>query len=363
MADARQDSSATSAAIRTRLSVEEDKVRKKPNHRVILVLSIILLILVALTALGMGRIHVPPFDAAKILLSKVFAITQTWDQSWEIAIITVRLPRICAAMLVGAGLAVSGACYQTVFRNPLVSPDILGASGGAGLGAALAFLLGFTGQVVQAFAFCGALLAVALTYLLAKTYRRESSLMLVLSGIIVGAFFSSALSFIKSVADTEDVLPNIVYWLMGSLQNTFFRHIEPILIPMGISFVVLLAISWKLNVLGLGENEAKSLGINIKRMRLVVIFFATVLTASAVCVSGTIGWVGLVIPHMARFVVGADVKKMLPVAMVMGAIFMLIVDTVARTITFYEVSLGILTGLIGAPVFALLLYREKERVR
>ena len=355
------ESEKNAASIRTRQSTDDGNPRKL-NHRIALIICIILVIIAGLIALGMGRIHIPPFDVAKILLSQILPIEQTWDQSWETAIVTVRLPRICAAMLVGAGLAVSGACYQTVFRNPLVSPDILGASGGAGLGAALAFLLGFTGQVVQAFAFAGALLAVALTYLLAKTYRRESSLMLVLSGIIVGAFFSSALSFIKSVADTEDVLPNIVYWLMGSLQNTFFRHLEPIVIPMAISFVVLLAISWKLNVLGLGENEAKSLGINIKRMRLAVIFFATVLTASSVCVSGTIGWVGLVIPHMARFIVGADVKKMLPVAMTMGAVFMVVVDTVARTITFYEVSLGILTGLIGAPVFALLLYREKERV-
>ena len=188
-------------------------------------------------------------------------------------------------------------------------------------------------------------------------------MILVLAGIIVSSFFSSGLAFVKSVADTEDVLPAITYWLMGSLANTFFRHLQPVLLPMLVSFVGLFALSWKMNVLALDEAEAKSLGINLLRMRGIVILFATLLTASCVCIAGTIGWVGLVIPHIARLIVGANSRKMMPIAVLLGGLFMMIVDTLARTITYYEISLGILTGIVGAPVFALLLLRERARLQ
>ncbi len=320
------------------------------------------LLLVFLVSLGLGRVQVPPVYVAKILLGQIFPIVPDWLEDWELVVLTVRLPRLVAATLVGGGLAMAGGCYQTVFRNSLVSPDILGASNGAGLGAALALLYGLSGQMVQAAAFFGSILAVGLTYFIAKIYRRESAMILVLSGIIVSSFFSSGLAFVKSVADTEDVLPAITYWLMGSLANTFFRHLQPVILPMLVSFGALLAVSWKLNVLALHESEAKSLGVNLFRMRVVVILFATLLTASCVCIAGTIGWVGLVIPHISRLLVGADSRKMLPVSLLLGGIFMILVDTLARTITYYEVSLGILTGLVGAPVFAVLLLRERTRL-
>ena len=245
-------------------------------------------------------------------------------------ILEVRLPRILGALLVGASLAVAGAAYQGIFRNPLVSPDLLGVSSGACIGAAAAILAGWGAFGVQGAAFAGGLGAVACTVTIPKLLKRDSTITLVLSGIIVGGFCGSILGLVKYLADPETQLPEIVYWQMGSLAKVDYGALASIAPVMVVSMTAVLVMRWRINVLSLGDHEAKALGVNLKVERGVVIFFATLLTASAVSLAGTIGWVGLVIPHLARFVVGPNASRSIPVACLMAAGFMLVVDTLAR---------------------------------
>jgi iron complex transport system permease protein len=281
-----------------------------------------------------------------------------WTAAEESVIYQVRLPRVIAAVIVGAGLSMAGAAYQGLFKNPLVSPDILGVSSGAGFGAALAILLSWNLAMVQLSAFCFGILAVTVTYLLSRIYRTTPTLILVLSGIIVAAFFSALISLTKYVADPYEKLPAITFWLMGSLSSVRYSDIVMVIPPFIVATGILLLIRWRINLLAVGDDEARTLGIDTRRMAQVIILCSTLITASAVCIAGIIGWVGLVVPHLGRMLVGPDYTKLLPVCLLLGACYMLIIDDLARMLTNAEIPLGILTAIIGAPFFAYLLSRK-----
>lgn len=276
------------------------------------------------------------------------------ETNLETVIFNIRLPRIFAAMLVGAALSTAGAAYQGMFKNPLVSPDILGASAGAGFGACLAIFFSRSGFVIQVSAFLFGLLAVLLAYLINVKLDYDPTLGLVLGGILVSTLFSSGTGAIKYFADANDKLPAITFWLMGSLSSIDKRDLLMASIPMLIGFSTLHLIRWKLNVLAFGEEEARTLGIHTRRLRLITIIASTLVTAASVSISGMVGWIGLVIPHLARAIVGPNYKTLLPVSFILGATYLLLVDDLARVLGSVEVPLGILTSLIGVPFFILI---------
>ncbi len=273
----------------------------------------------------------------------------------------VRFPRVLAAVLGGAALAGAGAAYQTLFRNPLVSPDILGVSTGAGLGAVAGIFLSLPVIGIQLAAFAVGLVTVGLVYAIAATVRgRDPILVLVLAGVVVGSLAGAAISLLKILADPYDQLPAIVFWLLGSFSAIRKGEVWTALPMVLVGLLPLLALRWRINVLSLGDEEAKALGVEVGRLRLAVIAAATLMTASVVAISGVIGWVGLVIPHIARMAVGPSFDRLLPTAMLMGASYLLLVDTLARTVARIEVPIGILTAIIGAPFFLWLLAKGRE---
>lgn len=273
----------------------------------------------------------------------------------------IRLPRVFAAVIVGAALAAAGAAYQGLFRNPLVSPDILGVSTGAGLGAVLGIFLSLPVAAIQLSAFVIGLATVALVYAIAAMVRgREPILVLVLAGVVVGSLAGAAISLLKILADPYDQLPAIVFWLLGSLSSIRSGDVASSAPLVVAALVPLVLLRWRINVLSLGDEEAKSLGVEAGRLRFIVIAAATLMTASVVAVSGVIGWVGLVIPHLARMIVGPNFNRLLPTSMLIGGGYLLIVDTLARTIAPIEIPLGILTAIVGAPFFLWLLARGRD---
>lgn len=305
-------------------------------------------------------------DSASSLLSTLTghqvllpSFEQTWGASEETVVFRIRLPRVIAAMLVGGGLSIAGASFQGLFKNPLVSPDILGVSAGAGFGAAIGILLSGNPMVIQISAFFFGILAVAVAYGIGRTVGKSSTLVLVLGGIIVGSLFSAFISLTKYVADPYDTLPAIVFWLMGSLSAVANTDIAAVAPPILLGSICLFLVRWRINLLAVGEEEARALGVDTKKMTALLVIASTIVTASAVCISGIIGWVGLVVPHIGRMLVGPDFRKLIPVSAVLGASFLLVVDDIARTLTATEIPLGILTALIGAPFFAYLLTRKK----
>lgn len=321
---------------------------------------LVLLVLFALVALCVGRFQVHPLQAVRIIVSPFVNEPITWTSNEYSVIMNVRVPRVISAILVGAALAISGASYQAVFRNPLVSPDILGVSAGACVGAAAAILLNFTSWYIQIFAFVGGIIAVLITVGIPQLMRKSSNIVMVLSGIIVGGFMSSVIGLLKYVADTDTQLPEIVYWQLGSIAKVNMETLQ-FTAPVLVLFIALLLLfRWRLNLLALGEAEAKTLGVHLTLERGFVIVASTILTASAVSVSGTIGWIGLIIPHVSRRIVGSDNKRLLPITIVVAAIFMLIVDTIARSVCSLEIPLSILTGFIGAPIFGYLLVHQRR---
>ncbi len=311
------------------------------------------MLLGVLISLSLGRMHIPLENVMNTLLgNNPNAVENN-------VILILRLPRILTALLVGAGLAIAGVTYQGVFKNPLVSPDILGVSEGACIGASVAILFGLGSFSIQILAFIGGVVAVSLTMLVPLLMRRDSMIILVLSGIIVGGFMGASLGLIKYLADPETQLADIVYWSMGSLTKSNFKNLTAFSPVMIITALVLLLLRWRINLLSLGEQQAKLIGVNIKMERNLMILCSTLLTASAVCLSGTIGWIGLVIPHLARLLIGDDNIKTLPLAALIGAIFLLLIDTLARNLYTEEIPLGILTGFIGAPFFAWVLVKQR----
>ncbi len=316
----------------------------------------------AVLSLAYGRFDLSPSTVVDILLSRIIDIEPYWSRSAELVVLNVRGPRIVAAMLVGAALAVAGASYQTLFQNPLAAPDILGVSAGAGFGASLGIILGLAQFGVQALAFGFGLFAVFLCFVLGTSISRHSTVMLVLAGIVVAALFNALLSFLKIVADPVDVLPVIMFWLLGGLNRVTANEIPLTLILVSLSIAVIVAIRWDVTVLSGGQDEAKSMGINAIRTQFVLVLAATLMTASAVAVAGTVGWVGLIMPHIGRLLAGGGFHRMLPATALLGAFFLLIVDNVCRSAASMELPLSIVTALIGAPLFALLLFRERTRL-
>ena len=309
----------------------------------------------------MGRYGVPLGQVVRILLSGVIPLEQTWTDNMAIAVLNVRLPRILLACLVGCGLSAAGTGYQTVFQNPMAAPDILGASSGACFGAALAILTGQGAVMITVFAFLASLLSVALVYLVGNHTRGNRVVNLLLAGIMVGSLFSACTSYIKLVADPTNQLPQITYWLMGSLSGTRMGTVRFAAVCMAVGLVPLLLLRWRMNLLTLSPDEARAMGVHTDRLRLAVILSSTVLTAAAVSVSGMIGWVGLVIPHLSRRIVGSDCRRLMPMACLFGAAFLLLVDNMARCLTATEIPIGILTAFVGAPFFIYLMVRGGDR--
>ena len=340
-----------------------DNITKRlPVHLMNLLFFIILLVL-AVWCMCVGKYPVTPLESLRIVFGNITGKSGEWDLITENVVMGLRLPRVLASVIVGGSLAASGSVYQGIFRNPLVSPDFLGVSSGACIGAAIAILMALGSAFIQLFAFIGGLVAVTLTLTIPRLLRSNSNIMLVLSGIIVGGLMSSIMGYIKYVSDPETQLAAITYWEMGSFSYIRLDALLLIMPTIVIPFIVLLRISWWIDVLSLGESEAKSLGANVGRMRVLAIVCATLLTASSVCISGTIRWVGLVLPHFGRMIVGPNNTKLLPTAFLIGGIFMLMVDTATRTIAPIEMPISILTGLIGAPFYAWLLYRQRARLQ
>ncbi len=327
------------------------------------VLLVIALFAVVILSLALGRFQVPFDQVLSILVGQAFPIEQTWTDAMENVVINVRLPRVIAGILVGTALAVSGATYQGIFKNPLVSPDLLGVSAGACVGASISILLHAGNLMTQLLALVFGLFAVFLATRIPKLLRNESILMLILAGVVVAGFMNAVFGIMKYVADPDEELASIVYWTMGSfvgIDRTMLIALIPVII---IALVVLLLLRWRINILSLGDSEASSLGVNVTVMRGVCIFFSTLLTACAVCLSGTIGWVGLITPHFARLMVGEDNRHVLPAALLTGAIMMIAVDWIARNLTGSEIPLSIITGFVGAPVFVVLLIAQRKTIR
>ena len=329
-------------------------------RRGIFPLLVVALVAALIVALAVGPF---PLTLADVMhaASRAFGGETGTPTAGEIVFGRVRLPRVCAGMLVGAALAGAGATYQTLFRNPLVSPDILGVASGAGLGAVLGILLSLPVAAIQALAFAGGLATVALVYLIAAALRgHDRTLVLVLGGVVVGALAGACISLVKILADPYDQLPAITFWLLGSLAGVKLDDLAVAAPLVIVGLVPLVLYRWRIGVLSLGDDEARSLGVDVRRLRGGVIAAATLMTASVVAISGVIGWIGLMIPHIARMLVGPNFARLLPAAMLLGAAFMLVVDTVARSIARVETPLGILTAVLGAPFFLWLLARGRQ---
>lgn len=337
------------------------KTASVTSERIKVSTMIVVLAVLVFVSFLIGRYPLSPGMALRMFVGKALHLPQVWTDDMEAVLFRIRLPRIVAAMMVGAALSTSGAAYQGMFRNPLVSPDILGVSAGASFGAALAILLSWGIIGIQAAAFGFGLLAVMVTYLVSTrlSKNRDTVLVMILTGVIVGTLFSSFVSLIKYMADPTSKLPAITFWLMGSLASVSSHDVRMALIPILLGLIPLVLLRWKLNVMSFGDEEAKTLGINTGVLRFVVIICATLMTASAVSISGVVGLVGLIVPHLARLLVGPNYKVLLPVSILMGCMFLLGVDDLARAMYSVEIPLGIITSIIGAPIFLYLLLNNR----
>ncbi|MDR1971550.1 MAG: iron ABC transporter permease [Treponema sp.] len=328
---------------------------KLPYNRVSKILLLVLPLAAALACIGIGRYSISIGESFTVLWSTFTgAAARVSPQAYSV-IMRIRLPRILLAILCGGGLAVSGAAFQALFTNPLATPDTLGVAAGTSFGAALALLLKLPALGVQFVALVFGLLAVSLSYSISRIRGKTTIIMIVLSGIIISSMFDALVSLIKYVADPEDQLPAITYWLMGSLARVSYEGlaIGAPLIAAGAAFIF--ALRWKLNILSLNEDEARSMGVQVKLLRLGIIVAATMITGSAVAMCGQVGWVGLLIPHICRMIFGSNNSRLVPASISAGAVFMLIIDTAARAATAAEIPVSILTATIGAPFFMLLL--------
>ncbi len=322
----------------------------------------VFMVLAAGVSLMLGRYPIEPAQALAMLASQVPGVTlePTWTSQQATLFFNVRLPRIMLALMVGCCLATAGAAFQGTFQNPLVSPDILGASQGAAFGAAIAILAGQAAFGVSVSAFGFSILTVMLVLLVSSRAKGNRILVTVLAGTMISSLFSAGVSFTKLVADPTDDLPAITYWLMGSLTGAKMSDIAIAAIPMAVGMAVLFALRWRINILTMGDDEASTMGIDARRLRLFIILAATMATASSVAISGMIGWVGLVVPHLCRMMVGSDYRRLIPASMLFGASFLLVVDNIARLTATSEIPIGILTAFVGAPFFLYLITRKKK---
>ncbi|OGA17969.1 MAG: iron ABC transporter permease [Betaproteobacteria bacterium RIFCSPLOWO2_02_FULL_66_14] len=313
----------------------------------------------AAIALTLGEVPLSPRELLGALAS-LFEPGETADQATQI-VWQIRAPRIAAALLVGAALAAAGTAYQGMFRNALVSPDILGVSAGAAAGAVLAIFFSQDALTIQIAAFIGGLAAVALAYAVASAARRhDPGLALVLSGVVIGSLLGAVVALVKTLADPLNQLPPITFWLLGSLASVAPLDLALALPLVAVGLIPLWLLRWRMNLLALDDDEARSLGVPVTAMRLAVVSAATLMTAACVAISGVIGWVGLLIPHAARLVAGPEFSRLLPLAMLFGAAFLLVVDTVCRTATSIELPPGVVTALVGTPAFLVLLLRARR---
>ncbi len=332
---------------------------------VVLVVMLVVLAMTVLLSMLLGRYPVSLADlqlyfSSHLLGQRVADIDISRVQVLGNILMDIRLPRIVAAILIGASLSVAGVVFQSMFMNPLVSPGVLGVLSGASLGAALGMIVGKSWLVVQLGAFSCGLLAVTIALSLALINRGNRLLMLILGGIISGAMFTALLSVVKYLADPYEQLPAIVYWLMGGLSATDAGTVLTVSLPMVAGILLLLALSGYLNVMSMGDEEARSLGVNVTLLRLLFIFLATIISALTVILGGIIGWVGLLIPHIARMIVGPDNRLLLPAAALIGATYLVIADDMARLLFSVEIPIGILTSLIGIPFFAFVLAKTRK---
>ncbi|ATG15245.1 iron ABC transporter permease [Providencia alcalifaciens] len=319
-------------------------------------LLLVILLLCALIALTNGKYSLTLEELYRLFMQSPVDNPRSSTVFWQI-----RFPRVFAAIIIGGGLAIAGAAYQGMFRNPLVSPDILGVSAGAGVGAVLGIFLGQSLVSIQLFAFIGGLITVAVVYLIARlAHQHDPILSLVLVGVAISAMCGSAISLMKILADPYTQLPSITFWLLGGLSSITQQDLWSVLPVMMVGFIPLLMLRWRMNLLSLSDEEAKSLGVNVTLNRTILIISATLITASTVSIAGIIGWVGLIVPHITRMIVGANFRYQLPAAMAIGAILLLITDTLARTIAAIELPLGILTSAVGAPFFLAILLQTRR---
>lgn len=318
--------------------------KKGKSISILIVILIILLVFSFFVSLLMGRYNIS---------------SQSRDS--YMILLYIRLPRIVCAMAVGAALSTAGTIYQSIFQNPIASPDILGCSNGAAVGAAFAILFGFTNNIISLYAFLFGIFTVSIVFFLGDKVFGNKMISLILSGIVISSIFQAILSYLKIVADPSNKLPAITYWLLGSFYSVSVKELFFLVIPILFCFVIVLFMSWHLNVLSLGEEEAITLGVNVRLYRYIFLMLATMLTAISVAFSGVIGYVGLVIPNFARRLVGNNNQVLVPVSALLGAIFLLLVDDVSRNLLSVEIPIGILTAIIGAPFFLYLMSREVKR--
>lgn len=320
-----------------------------------------ILILLCIASFAVGQFPVTPHELFAVLWAKLSGGHSVVPPAVDAVVWRIRLPRIAAAVLVGAALSGAGATYQGLFRNPLVSPDILGVAAGAGLGAVLGIFLSAPIVAVELLAFAGGLGAVAVVYLIGTAMKgRDPILVLVLAGVAMGTLLGAAIALVKVFADPYNQLPAITFWLLGSLTAVTLPDLMTALPAILVGLIPLYLLRWRMNVMTLGEEEARSLGVNTGVLRILFIAGATLITSAAVSISGIIGWIGLIIPHMARMVAGPEFSRLLPVSMLMGAAYLLLVDTLARTVATIEIPIGVLTAFIGAPFFLWLLASSRR---
>ncbi len=330
----------------------------KRNNKILWLLLI--MILVSVVSLFIGRY--------KISVGEVFKVVGSWgtiDDSLKVAkniLIKVRLPRIIASLLIGSALSAAGASYQGIFKNPMVSPSLLGVSSGAGFGAGIAILLGLGAGMIQGMAFIFGLVAVGAVYIMSHivSRRMDRTLTLILTGVVISSAFTSLISLIKYVGDPYDDLPAITFWLLGSVADVRLKDIVYVAVPVVIGLIGLYLMRWKINIMTLDEEEAMSLGVDTTKFRGIVVVLSTVITAAAVSISGMISWVGLIVPHIARMIVGTDYKRLMPASILLGASFMLVLDNISRAMLSTEIPLGILTSLVGTPLFLYLMVKGKR---
>lgn len=323
-------------------------MRKK---RIIIIASIIVLLIVAFFSICIGRYSVSSGDVLKAFIGQ-------GDNSTNLIVFKLRLPRIICSVLIGGALAVSGMVYQGIFQNPLVSPDILGVSSGACVGAVAAIMLGFGSSLTMLSAFATGILSVSAAIILSILTKRRKNTVMVFAGIIIGRFMSSIVGILIFFSDDESQLGAIIEWEMGSFAKVKANDLlifGPLLV---ICIILLLLLRWRINLMSVGEEEAKALGVNVVRERLLIICLATFATAISVCVAGTIAWIGLIIPHICRWIIKDDNRYSMPLSVVLGGIALLLSDTIARTLLPYELPLEVITGLVGAPIFAWIMVKR-----
>jgi iron complex transport system permease protein len=321
-----------------------------------LLLALAVLVAGLLVAFTVGRFPVTLADLFNLIAAKLTGRVSDVPEAVSNVIWQIRGPRVLVATLIGAALAVAGTAFQGLFRNPLVSPDLLGASSGAALGAVLGIYFSLGVFAIQAFAFIGGLTAVAAVYLIGSAIRaRDPVLVLVLTGVVIGALLGSMIGLVKYIADPYNQLPAMTFWLLGSLAATNAADLVPLFGPVALGTLILLALRWRMNVMSLPDEEARALGLPTGTLRIAIVSAATLVTSASVATAGIIGWVGLVVPHIARTLVGPDFARLIPAAALLGGGFLLLIDTLARSATVVEIPLGILTALVGTPFFIWLL--------